>query len=217
MVSSETGKIGIITEAKKVNTAMAIRYKDAREAIKAFLTDPKRDRSVIDAAIGRFEQAENDPSLSTFLRSDAACSREALEAFEGLKNQIGGFEYFPAPPSQPKLLLSGITISITLDALIKREHKGAAQIGGVLFRFTQADGESEAAVSKRRDMAAYAATLVHMQVSEAFSGNRTPHHAICFAMDVQCREAVPAPKSYSQRAKNMENACKFISAIWDDI
>jgi len=39
MVSSETGKLGIIAEAKSDNTAMVIRYKDAREAIKVFLTD----------------------------------------------------------------------------------------------------------------------------------------------------------------------------------
>lgn len=217
MISSETGKLGIIAEAKSNNTAMAIRYKDARKAIKAFLIDPKRDPNVIHAAITKFEQASTDPSLTNFARSDAASSIEALQSFNVLTNQIGGNNFFKAPKSQPKLLLNGVTISITLDALIKRDYRGEAQVGGALFRFTQADDETEAAASKRRDMGSYAATLVHMQVANSFARDANPHHAISYAIDVQFKEAIAAPKTYAARAKNMENACRFISAVWDDV
>lgn len=217
MVSSETGKLGIIAEAQSDNKAMAIRYRDAREAIKVFLTDPKRDIEVIHAAIAKFEQAAADASLSNFARSDAASSIEALQSFSSLANQIGGNNFIKAPKSQPKLVLSGVTISITLDALIKRSYRGSDQVGGALFRFTQADDETKAAASKRRDMGSYAATLVHMQVANSFAGDATAHHAISYAVDVQFKEAIAAPKTYATRAKNMENACKFISAMWDQV
>jgi len=217
MVSSETGKLGIIAEAKSDNTAMVIRYKDAREAIKVFLTDRKRDKKVIYAALEKFEQATADPSLSNFARSDAASSIEALQAFETLSNQIGGNEFFKAPKSQPKIALNGIIISITLDVIIWREYRGEPQVGGALFRFTQADGETDAAAAKRRDMSAYAATLVHMQVANSFSDNAKAHHAISYAVDVQFKEVIAAPKAYARRVKDMENACRFIAAVWDSV
>lgn len=217
MVSSETGKLGIIAAAKQQNTAMVIRYKDAREAVKAFLTDDTRDVSVIHAAIAHFEQAKDDPSLSNFGRSDAASSKEALEAFDSMKNQLGGFEFFAAPKKQPKLNLQGVDVSVNLDLHIRRDYKGEAQIGGAIFRFSQAGDESAAAATKRREMGAYVATLVHMHVASNLSTNRTPAHPICFSVDVQFREAIAAPRTYARRARDMENACRFISAIWESV
>ena len=218
MVSSETGKIGIIAEAKKEdNKAPAIRYSSLREAVKAFLIDPKRDKSILYAAEAKFEQAKTDPTLSKYQQSDAASSLEALHAFQSMMNQIGGMEYYMAPQGQPKLEINGVTVSINLDLLIRADKASNPRVGGTLFRFTQADDETEAAAMKRRDMGSYAATLVHMHVLEHFSDNATVHNSICYAVDVQFKEAINAPKTYAQRARNIENACKFISAIWDSV
>jgi hypothetical protein len=167
--------------------------------------------------LGKFEQAVTDPSLSNFVRSDAASSIEALHAFDALSNQIGGNEFFKAPKRQPKITLNGITISVTLDAIIRREYRSESQVGGALFRFTQADDETDAAAAKRRDMSAYAATLVHMQVANSFSDAAKAHHSISYAVDVQFKEAISAPKTYARRVKDMENACRFISAVWDSV
>lgn len=218
MISSETGKIGIIAQAKKEdNKAPSIRYSSLRDAVKAFLIDPKRDKSVLYAAEAKFEQAKSDPTLTKYQRSDAESSLEALHAFQAMMNQLGGMEYYMAPQSQPKLEISGVTVSINLDLLIRREKANGLNVGGTIFRFTQADDETEAAAAKRREMGSYAATLVHMQVAQYFADHAAPHHAICYSVDVQFKETIHAPKTYSQRAKNMENACKFISAIWDSV
>tara|TARA_R110000851_G_scaffold270099_1_gene422755 strand:- start:609 stop:1298 length:690 start_codon:yes stop_codon:yes gene_type:complete len=217
MVSSETAKIGIIAEAKQEGNAKSIRYKDAREAVKGYLTSPNRDRRIIDAAINRFDQMSRDSTLTTFKRSDAQSSADALRAFETLKNQLGGFEYFAAPQRQPKLEIAGVEISTRLDLLIRREYREEKQVGGVIFRWTQADDETEAAIAKRRDMGTYAATLVHMHVGQHFAHSMAPAYPICLSVDVQFGDVIAAPKTFSQRAKNMENACRFISAIWDDI
>lgn len=217
MVSTETGKIGIIKQAKSDNKAGAIRYKNAREAIKAHLTDIKRSREPLEAAYNQMEQAKNDSSLSPFARNDASASLDALDAFDVISNQLGGYEFAAAPKRQPKLILSGVKINITLDLLVKTKRKGIEHIGGALFRFTQADGESEAAASQRRNMNAYAATLAHMQVTQSFAKSGNPLHEICYAVDVQFKEVIAAPKTYARRASDMENACRFVSAIWDDV
>lgn len=217
MVSTETGKIGIIKQAKSDSKAGAIRYKNAREAIKAHLTDVKRSRKPLNAAYDQMEQAKNDSALSTFARNDASASLDALDAFDVISNQLGGHDFLAAPKRQPKLILSGVSVNITLDLLVKANRKGIDQVGGAIFRFTQADGESEIATQRRREMNAYAATLAHMQIAQSFAEKGEPLHEICYAVDVQFKEVIAAPKTYARRAADMENACRFVSAIWDDV
>jgi hypothetical protein len=64
-------------------------------------------------------------------------------------------------------------------------------------------------------MGMYAATLAHLQVQQNLAGNREPHHQLCLSIDVQCREVHIAPRTSVQRAQNLENACRFIAALWE--
>ncbi len=87
-----------------------------------------------------------------------------------------------------------------------------------MFRFTKPDEEeSETAASKRREMGSYAATLVYMHVATNLAGGITPAYKLCWSVDVQHKEKHIAPKNYKQKVANIENACKFIAAIWDSV
>lgn len=217
MVSTETGKLSIIRNAKQSTTATRTRYKDARAAVKGYLTHPNRDMAVLDRALESMDQIENDPSRSDFAKDDARKSQAALAAFSRMRNALGGFDYVVAPRRQPKLNLSGVEVSVTVDLLVERTRRRVDEVGGVLFRFTQAEDETPAATNKRREMGKYAATLVHMHVGANMSGDRQPHNDICIAADVQFEEAIAAPRTYAQRARNMESACMMIGAVWDQV
>ncbi len=215
MVATETGKMGIIRASRDSVTAPRTRYSVARDATKAFLIDPNRDAAPIDAALEELERRAADPAETSFRRSDAACSVEALNSLLTMGNQLNGYNYSAAPRRQAKLNISGVEVSVYVDLLLHRSARGQEQVGGALFRFTQADDESDGAQSKRRNMGAYAATLVHMHIAQNLAGNRLPHHALCMSVDVQFREAHIAPRDFAQRTQNLENACRFIAAMWN--
>lgn len=165
-----------------------------------------------------FDQRVDDASLSDFVRDDAAKSLDAFDAFDRMRNEIAGFDYQPAPKRQPKLTLADVPVSVYADVLIHRDYRGVGQIGGAIFRMTLPDEEEgESATTKRREMGLYAATLVQMHIRENLAGNRTPAHQLCWAIDVQCGEKHIAPRTYAQRAQNLENACRFIAAMWDRV
>jgi hypothetical protein len=214
MVSSETGKMGIIRRARDSVTPPRIRYKDARQAMRLFLADEHRTKSIILAARKALEQKADDPAVSDFTREDARLSVDVLDALTKMENQLAGYDFKAAPHSQPKLILSGVEISVNADLLVGRTKGAIEQVGGALFRLTKADDETEAATAKRREIGAYAATLVHMHVTKHLSGNKQPYHGICMSIDVQCGDVHLAPKTYAQKALNLENACKFIAALW---
>ena len=134
-----------------------------------------------------------------------------------MQNQLGGIAFRAAPTRQAPLRMSGLEVSVNVDVLVQRNRNGAEQIGGALFRFTKADEETDNAAAKRRDMGLYAATLVHMQVSQNLAGNHQPHYQLCMSIDVQAEDIHYAPRSFAQRAQNLENACMFIAAMWDRV
>jgi len=190
------------------------RYSDARQVARAHLADLTRNGGPVVAAIQRFEQRADDPALSPFQREDARLSVDVLNHLLGMQNLTGGYAFSQAPRDQPSLSLADVEVSVNLDLLATRTRGTAEQIGGALFRFTKVDDETDTAATKRREMGMYAATLAHMQATQ-IAGNRVPHHQLCLSIDVQCREVHVAPRTYAQRTRNLENACRFIAGMWD--
>lgn len=215
MVSGETGKLGIIRRSREAVTPTVTRYSELRKTIRGFVSDMTRHQGVLAAARSTFEQNSDDASLSDFAREDAKLSMDALDHFTRMQNLIAGYRFEPVPARQPSLTLAGVEVSVNVDALVTRMHRDGDQIGGALFRFTKADDETDAAASKRREMGSYAATLVQMHVRQNLAGNRQPHYQLCLSIDVQCREVHVAPRTFIQRAQNLESACRFIAALWD--
>lgn len=218
MVASETGKIGIIRKAKESVTPPRTRYRDARPVLRAYLSDLKRDPRSVYTARAMFEQRSEDSARSEFIRSDALNSMDVLDSILRMQNQLSGFAFESAPQRQPFLEIAGVKVSVQLDLLLTRTRGSREQIGGALFRMTRPDeDETEAAAAKRQDMGAYAATLVHMQVSENLAGNRDPYYRLCMSIDVQAEDVHIAPRTYVQRASNLTNACWFISSMWGKV
>jgi hypothetical protein len=179
--------------------------------------DPVHEKRIIAAARGALEQKADDASSSPYVRDDAEKSTDALDAYLEMRNQLAGYDYQPAPKSQRALNISGVEVSVYCDLLIHRTHKEEDQIGGLLFRLTvPEDDETERAAEKRREMGLYVATLVHMHVAEHLAGNRTPHYPLCWSVDVQNKQVYAAPKNVLARTTSLQNACRFIRALWDD-
>ena len=110
--------------------------------------------------------------------------------------------------------MNGVTVSVFLNVLMVRDRGDNEEVGGVLFRMTKADDETEAAAAKRKEIGAYAATLALMQI-QARPGARQPHHQLCASFDIQCEDVHMAPRTYLTKAKELENACRFIAAMWE--
>ena len=209
--------MGIIRRSGEPGNAASVRYRRVREALRGFMVNPQRSPRDLAALRNFFSQKTEDGSLKDFDREDARLSMDVIDAFGRMQNQIGGMAFSPAPSTQPHLMIAGVDISIYIDAFTTRSRAGVEEVGGILLRTTKADEESDAASAKRRDMGAYAATLALMQMQQNLRGDRVPHYQLCASIDVQFEEVFFAPRSFGQRANNIENACRVISAMWDRV
>lgn len=217
MMSSDTARIGIIRRAKHPQIPPIIRYRDVRGPICAFLADMRRDVNPLVAAEEMFRQRMADQAESALRQDDARQSIEVLHALQRMRNQLAPFEFTPAPADQGRLELAGVEVSVRADLLVLGSSRGVNQFGAAVLRMTQDDADTEPARTKRRDIGLYVATLARLHADQNLPSDRQVSNRLCMSIDVQHGELFQAPESNTRRMNDLENACRFIAAVWPSI
>lgn len=218
MVSSDTARIGIVRRAKNPQVPPITRYRDARGPICSYLSDLRRDVNPLVSAEEMFRQRMTDPAESPLRQDDARQSIEVLNALQRMSNQLAPFEFLLPPNDQGRLELGSVEVSVRADLLVYGAARGVNQIGAAVLRMTQSDGESEIARTRRREMGLYVATLARLHVDQNINvGDRQPMNRLCMSIDVQHGELFQAPDANTRRMNDLENACRFIAALWPTV
>lgn len=215
MVSSDTARSGIVRRAKSPQMPPIVRYRDVRGPICEHLASDSRNVNPLISAEAMFEQRMNDPSFSALMQDDARNSIEVIHGIQRMRNQLGQFSFSRAPDRQAKLVIEGLEISIRADLLVSgRSRKGDDLIGAAVLRMTQSGESSESALTKRREMGLYVATLAKAHAAQNLARNALASNSLCMSIDVQHGEVFTAPGSITRRMNDLSNACRFIVALW---
>ena len=215
MVASETGKLGIIRRAREAVTPPIIRYVEVRRVGRAYLADLTRNTRLINSAISEMERRADDPGLTAFVREDARLSVDALRHLLGMQNAACRVRVFRAATSTAEFIpVRSRGCREPRFAGDFSTQKSSEQIGGALFRLTKAVMKLMVLQLSGAKLACMLQLLPKCRCEKNLAGNRTPHHQLCLSIDVQCREVHVAPRTFVQRSQNLENACRFIAALW---
>lgn len=214
MVSSDTARLGIVRRSKLPQTPPIIRYRDVRPVVCAFLTDDLRRVNPLVAAEQMFQQRAADNSESVLRQDDARNSVEVLHSLQAMANQLAQFTFRAAPTTQPKLQLGGVEVSVRADLLVRTPIRGTEHSGAAVLRLTQDDADTDAARSRRREMGLYVATLARLHVNQNLPSDVPISNRLCMSIDIQHREFFQAPDANTRRMNDLENACRFIAALW---
>ena len=217
MVSSDTARLGIIRRSKNPTPPPIIRYRDVRPVVCGFLTDQSRQVNRLVEAEEMFAQREQDAAVSVLRQDDARNSIEVLHALQRMANQLASFHFTPAPRQQSKLDLGGVEVSVRADLIVNGRIRGDEHFGAAVLRLTQDDAETEIARTRRREMGLYVATLARLHVNQNLTRNLPAANRLCMSIDVQHGEHFRAPDANTRRMNDIENACRFIAAMWDSI
>jgi hypothetical protein len=134
-----------------------------------------------------------------------------------MQNQLRAFSFSSAPNEQPRLRLVDVEVSVRPELLVSAINRGQEQRGATVLRLTQDDADTDPARTKRRDMGLYVATFVRLHVDQNLPGDIPVSNRLCMSIDVQHGELFQAPDANTRRMNDVENACRFIAAIWDQI
>lgn len=217
MVSSDTARVGIIRRAKHPQAPPIIRYRDVRPVVCNFLADDNRQVNRLVQAEEMFARRMDDDAESSLRQDDARASIEVIRSAQGMANQLAAFTFLAAPAQQDKLDLAGVEVSVRADLFVSAPIRGVQHNGVAVLRLTQDDADTDAARSKRRDMGLYVATLARMHIEQNFASREPISNRLCMSIDVQHGEAFQTPDANTRRRNDLENACRFISAMWASV
>lgn len=220
--ASPVRRKSIIRDAKFPKQMITALYKDARSTIARYLIDPSSGPDIITEAMVRLDGRENAPDATDWTRSDCRQSREALDAFLRSFNALGIGRYrFIAPGGAlPPLVVAGVSVSISLDAIVEARTRGEIQrMGGLLLTLSKSgvDRESLVSMRAREERAATAAVLCLAACEGMSASNSKADPRLCLSLDVFSQKLISAPAGYKTRRKNIELACEEIADRWGRI
>lgn len=214
MVSSDTARLGIVRRAKHPQAPPIIRYRDVRPIVCNFLADDNRAVNRLVQGEEMFRQRMEDAAETVLRQDDARASVEVLGAVQRLANQLGQFTFRAAPANQSKLDLAGVEVSVRADLLVSAPIRNNDHAGVAVLRLTQDDAGTDAARTRRREMGLYVATLARVHIEQNLAPPHPISNRLCMSIDIQHGEVFQTPDANTRRRNDLENACRFISAIW---
>jgi hypothetical protein len=191
MHATPTQRAKLIQQQKYPPDFQVIYYEDACRAISRFIVKGMSDESILSREIARLDNAipANDGEAQKFTNNI-----EAIRAFARSYSQIplDGLSAKWGDNSSPKLLLSGVELSINPDVELSGKINGKDCVGAIKLYFSKDEPLTDS-------MAKYGSVLLHSYVASHLAGEvwASPKHAIVF--DVFAGTGVAAPRAYTKR------------------
>jgi len=217
MVSSDTARVSIVRRSKFPQVPPIIRYRDVRPIVCGYLADDRRNVNPLIDAEQMFQQRSEDTAVSSMRQDDARNSIEVLHAIQRMANQLASYRFTRAPGRQTKLMLAGVEISAQADLFVTGVIRSQDHAGAAILRLTQDDADTEHARARRREMGLHVATIARLQLDQNLSPTLPISNRFCMSIDVQHGEFFRAPDANTRRMNDLENACRFIAALWPTI
>ena len=213
--ASPTRRKSIIAAAKFPKTAIVAKYRDATDALIAYLCDPARGGPQFIHIIQGLELKSEDPSLSQWVRDDAAASAEALQRIQVSYNQtgLGSLDIRPLARNKPKVDIEGVEVSSSAACSVHGQYKGDAAVGCLSLMFNKSEPSA-----KMRDERCRSAAVISLLFAEqhlAHFGQPLPR--LNLSLDIFRGRLVAAPNTYKRRLDDMNYACEETALRWPTI
>jgi hypothetical protein len=206
----------IIREAKYPKTSVVARYNGAREGLTGYLCDAGRSPAALAQAIIKLQDKEAKFSATDWTKQDCNLSIEAIQTFQKSYNSLGlsKIDCKPVVTKQPKLSISGVDVSVSLDATTRRVGKSGGEcVGGLILLFAKSDASSKSREARCRTSAILAAIFTEQHL--AYLGE--PDAKISFALDVFGGRIFAAPSMYPTKLEHMKASCEEVALRWPTI
>jgi hypothetical protein len=197
----------ILKEAKFPPTFQTIRYDPAREIVQRFLSGAIPNTQSLQTVIDTYSKL---PASDDYEQRTQKSNVEALGYFLTLAPTLdfGDSEISLGAHAPPKITISDVAISVRPDLLLVTSKKGANLRGAIKLNI------SKGAVHTK-DSSEYAGTLVRHYLTGKHGAECD--YRLCYTLDVFGKKLTEAPKSVTNRMKDVESACAEIARQWESI
>ncbi len=207
LVAAPVRRRRIIADQKRPSDFIVTRYREATEAMIAFLESGATEDSIIERAV---EALTRRPVNSEFQEQDRDLSIEALLSFLDMADLIAldGLQCRRGDAEPPRLSMAGVWISVRPEIILTGANRsGGDSVGLLKLYLVKSYPLSDNA-------GGYVGTILHQYASDHLDSLGVVDHRLCQALDVFAQRIHTAPRSYRRRLNDIEAACQEISRAW---
>lgn len=198
----------IIAAQKRPSDFIVIRYREAVEAITAFLELGAQDEALIIRAI---QQLESKQVTSDFQDQDRDLSIQALESFLDITDAIcvQGATIARGEPAPPQLIIEGVNVSARPEIVLTAQDRSGNSAVGVIKLYLSKS------FPLTTDAGEYIGALLQQYATEHLSANGRCDYRMCQTIDVFARQIHLAPRAHIRRRSDIQAACQEIARAWN--
>ncbi len=207
LVAAPVRRRRIVTDQKRPSDFVVARYREATEAMTAFLESGAMDDAIIERAI---DELASKPVSSDFQEQDRDLSIEALSSFLDMADNIvlEGLQCRRGENEPPRLSVAGVSVSVRPEiVLIGTNRSGATSVGLLKLYLVKTYPLTDEA-------GGYVGTVLHQYASDHLGSLGGVDHRLCQTFDVFAQRVHTAPRSYRRRRNDIEAACQEIARAW---
>lgn len=203
--ASNSQKLRIVQQQKKVNKLLIPWYQGAKGSIKKYLRNVN-DIGPIEAQIEILKNKKPDNKRQN---TDKNVSIEALERLikMNLYKILGHIEYKILKPEIKSIQINGVVIMISPEIIIEAEIDGNIVYGAVKIHISK---------TKPFDLAQcnYVAVLLYDYLSETIESDASVLPQFCLCIDVFGDRIVSAKEDHKKESKEINTLCNEIAELW---
>ena len=214
--ANATNRRRILKDAKYPPTVLLIRYEDAKSALISHLTTEAGSDGILTRKVLALRRKWDGDDITDYARTNCMLCVDAIESFQAYETQmdIGKAKFLKPMTHYPRLKISGVSISVSIDLRVERaDSKGNKSIGGAMLIFSKSGGPDKNPQERCKAIT----LLVHELLRGSAKPSETLDPNLCMAIDVFNGTVYRARTQQKLLYKTVENSCGEVATVWPSV
>ena len=213
--ANSTNRRNILRDAKFPPIFLLVPYTDAKTALVSHLVRG-RGESPLKSRVQVLRRKADLSETSDFERRNCLLCIDAIESFEGLeaKMKVGKLNFSRPGGHFPKLKISGVNISVSIDLLTEKPNaQGGMAKGGAMLVFSKSGGTKQNMPERCKAIS----LLVYEVLKAQAAPGQLYDSTMCMAIDVFQGVIYRAKSEQKQLLKTVGTSCEEVANIWPTV
>jgi len=213
--ANATNRRNILRDAKFPPIILLIPYSDAKSALVGHFSRNQAE-SQLDSRVQALRRKAELPEISDFERRNCYLCVEAIESFQAAepKMKLGKIKFSRPGSHFPKLKISGVSVSVSIDLLTEKlDTKGGGAKGAAMLVFSKGGGPQKNMPERCKAIS----LLIFELLKDQAKPGQIYDPTMCMAVDVFRGIVYPAKGEQRQLWKTVGTSCDEVTRIWPSV
>jgi hypothetical protein len=213
--ANSTNRRNILRDAKFPPILLLVRYSDAKTALVSHFTTSHGD-SPLNNRLQILRRKASLSDISDFERRNCELCIDAIESFQSVESKInfGKLKFSRPGGSFPKLKISGVSISVSIDLLTEKAFgNGSLARGAAMLVFSKSGGTRQNMPERCKAIS----LLIYEVLKAQAKPGQIYDPTMCMAIDVFQGLVYRAKSEQKQLLKTVGTSCEEVANLWPTV